>query len=89
MAETSRKAGASATRGGGGSRVRGSGVTAVVETAVHYRYVEPLLATVRIPSSGEVAEGLGVPVEDVRRALRSLADTDGGDDFLQIASSAA
>jgi hypothetical protein len=47
-------------------------VTADIETAVHYRYVGPLLATGRIPNSGEVAERLGVPVEDVRRALRSL-----------------
>ena len=52
-------------------------MTADIETAVHYRYVEPLLATGRIPNSGEVAKRLGVPIEDVRRALRGLADTHG------------
>ena len=48
-----------------------------IETAVHYRYLEPLLATGRIPNSREVSERLGVPIEEVRRALRSLADTHG------------
>jgi hypothetical protein len=52
-------------------------VTADIETAVHYRYVEPLLATGRIPNSHEVAKRLGIPIEEVRRALRSLADTHG------------
>ena len=52
-------------------------MTADIETAVHYRYVEPLLATGRIPNSGEVAKRLGVPIEEVRRALRGLADTHG------------
>src|ERR1700737_4283526 len=52
-------------------------MTANIETAVHYRYVEPLLATGRLPDSREVAERLGVPIEEVRRALRSLADTHG------------
>src|SRR5260370_5413453 len=52
-------------------------VTAAIETAVHYRYVEPLLATGRIPNSGEVAKRLGVPIEEVRRALRGLADRHG------------
>jgi len=52
-------------------------MTANIETAVHYRYVEPLLATGRIPNSREVAERLGVPIEEVQRALRSLADTHG------------
>jgi hypothetical protein len=50
-------------------------VTGDIETAVHYRYVEPLLATGRIPSSREVAKQLGIPVEE--RALSSLADTHG------------
>ncbi|MEA2957951.1 MAG: hypothetical protein QOJ58_3454 [Alphaproteobacteria bacterium] len=52
-------------------------MTGDIETAVHYRYMEPLLATGRIPNSGEVAERLGVPVERVRCALRSLADSHG------------
>jgi Alkylmercury lyase len=52
-------------------------VTADIETAVHYRYLEPLLATGRIPNSHEVAKRLGVPIEEVRRALRGLADTHG------------
>jgi hypothetical protein len=39
--------------------------------------VEPLLATGRISNSREVAERLGVPIEEVQRALRSLADTHG------------
>jgi len=43
-------------------------VTADIKAAVHYRYVRPLLATGRIPNSGEVAERLGVPVEDARPA---------------------
>src|SRR5258706_793580 len=54
-----------------------SDVTTDLETAVHYRYVEPLLATGRIPNSREVAERLGVPIEEVQRALRSLANTHG------------
>ena len=52
-------------------------MTTNIETAVHYRYVDPLLATGRIPNSREVAERLGVPIEEVQRALRSLADTHG------------
>ena len=31
-------------------------MTANIETAVHYRYVEPLLATGRIPNSREVSK---------------------------------
>jgi len=47
-------------------------VTDDIETAVHYRYVEPLLATGRVPTADEVAQRLAVPVADVRRALQGL-----------------
>lgn len=52
-------------------------MTTNIQTAVHHAYIAPLLATGRIPNSGEVAERLGVPIEEVRRALRNLADTHG------------
>jgi Alkylmercury lyase len=52
-------------------------VTADIETAVHYRYVEPLLATGRIPTADEVAQRLAVPVAEVRRALQGLAKNHG------------
>jgi Alkylmercury lyase len=52
-------------------------MTANIETAVHYRYVEPRLATGRIPNSRKVAERLGVALEEVQLALRSLADIHG------------
>lgn len=52
-------------------------MTANIETAVHHRYAEPLLSTGRIPNSDEVAERLAVPIEEVQRVLRSLADAHG------------
>jgi hypothetical protein len=52
-------------------------MVADIETTVHHQFIEPLLATGRIPTSREVAERLAVPVEKVERALRSLADTHG------------
>ena len=44
-------------------------MTADIKTAVHYRYVGPLLATGRIPNSGEVAERLGISRQVVSKQV--------------------
>jgi hypothetical protein len=54
-------------------------MTADIEAAVHYGCAEPPLATGGIRNSGEVAERLSVAIEEVTRAVRSLADTHGED----------